>query len=77
MMARSSPVRILCFGASLVEGHTDSGMRYTPYSTWLLKALQEHYPGREFDMVTDGVSGDMVTGGYKGRMRRRCMCFDP
>jgi len=65
---------ILNFGASLVRGHTDYGLRATPYATWMKERLEARWPGTELDVVVDGVSGDMVTGtpGFRGRIGRLC-----
>lgn len=68
----SPPLSIICFGASLVEGYTESGARFTPYARWLNAALQTRYPGREIVVATHGISGDMVTETYEGRMRALC-----
>ena len=73
------PLHILCFGASLVEGYTSNGTRLTPYSTRLAEIIRQHRitqrdKEEEVDVVvdTDGMSGDLVTGGFEGRMRTRC-----
>ena len=71
-MSEEPPLSILCFGASLVEGYTSSGAAYTPYSHALTRLLKERFPGRAIDTQTDGKSGDLVTGGFEGRMRDRC-----
>jgi hypothetical protein len=69
----TTPLRILCFGASLVQGHTAYGTKYTPYSIWLSQILKDRYPQRSIEVVTDGKSGEMVTGeGYRGRMSTQC-----
>jgi hypothetical protein len=65
-------LRILCFGASLVEGFTQYGLKYTPYSISMSKKLLEKWPQMKLDVDVNGVSGDMVTGGYRGRMERAC-----
>jgi hypothetical protein len=66
------PLSIVCFGASLVEGYTESGARFTPYASWLTAALQHRYPARELAVETDGVSGEMVTETFEWRMRALC-----
>lgn len=72
-MPPSPPLSIVCFGASLVEGYTESGRRFTPYSAWLTAALKRRYPRRELAVETDGMSGDMVTtGSFEWRMRALC-----
>lgn len=72
-------LRILCFGASLVEGFTQSGLRYTPYSVSMSRKLKRKWPEMKLDVDVNGMSGDMVTGGYRGRMERACelllICF--
>lgn len=76
MSSPQPPLRILCFGASLVKGYTASGTQHYPYSTWLSQVLGQRYPGREIDVETDGVSGDMVTQTYERRMRAQCkFCY--
>jgi hypothetical protein len=65
-------LRILCFGASLVEGFTQGGFRYTPYSISMSRKLREKWPQMKLDVDVNGMSGDMVTGGYKARMERAC-----
>jgi hypothetical protein len=69
---RHPPLSILCFGASLVEGYTSSGATYSPYSITLSQLLKERFPGRQITVETDGKSGDLVTGGFAGRMRDGC-----
>jgi hypothetical protein len=64
-------LRIFCFGASLVEGFTQYGLKFTPYSISMSKKLAEKLPQVELKIDVDGKSGDMVTGGYKERMKRR------
>jgi len=72
-MAKPQSLRILCFGASLVRGHTENGTKATPYATWMKKKLEGH-GSKEVQADVDGVSGDMVTrGGYKSRMEGKCM----
>ena len=63
-------LRILCFGASLVEGFTDGGFKYTPYSVSMAKKLVQKFPQLELKIDVEGKSGDMVTGGYKRRMEQ-------
>lgn len=76
MSSPQPPLRILCFGASLVKGYTASGTQHFPYSTWLSQMLSQRYPGREIDVETDGVSGDMVTQTYERRMKVQCkFCY--
>lgn len=63
---------ILCFGASLVKGLTQGGLLHTPYSISMTKNLVQRWPQIEFAVEVDGVSGDMVTGGFRRRMESRC-----
>jgi hypothetical protein len=68
-------LRILCLGDSLTEGYTMSGVSFAPYSETLEKRLKES--GRHVTVVTDGISGDLVTmGSFRRRMERRCKSFD-
>jgi len=75
-MASSKPqLRILCFGDSLTEGYTQHGSRFTPYSETLLTALKSNLPlSSKYNIAidTDGMSGDLVTGSFLGRMEDRC-----
>jgi hypothetical protein len=64
-------LRILCFGASLVEGFTQSGMKYTPYSTSMVRKLKEEFPAAELQADVDGKSGQMVVLHFKNRMKKR------
>ncbi|PVH72044.1 GDSL-like Lipase/Acylhydrolase [Cadophora sp. DSE1049] len=63
------PLRILCFGDSLTEGYSMYGMQWTPYSETLQTRLDEQL-GNEWnvEIETDGVSGQLVTAGFKKRM---------
>lgn len=63
-------LRILCFGASLVEGFTQGGSRYTPYSVSMCKALAQKLPQVQLKADVHGQSGAMVTNGYQRRMER-------
>ncbi|CCC06092.1 hypothetical protein SMACR_00309 [Sordaria macrospora] len=58
----NSKLRILCFGDSLTEGYSGWGSRFTPYSTKLGEMLRMAFPDVEMEIVTDGLSGDLVTG---------------
>jgi len=67
----TSPLRILTFGASLIRGHTDGGLRATPFAPWMQKRLLEKWPDKEENDVrftVNGVSGSMATLWYKRRM---------
>ncbi|KAN0121772.1 SGNH hydrolase [Hyaloscypha variabilis] len=74
-MASSKPqLRILCFGDSLTEGYTQHGSRFTPYSETLLTALKSNLSlSAKYNIAidTDGMSGDLVTGSFLGRMEDR------
>lgn len=64
-------LRILCFGASLVEGFTQYGLRYTPYSVSMSTKLKQKWSETELKVDVGAKSGDMVTDGYRVRMERR------
>jgi lysophospholipase L1-like esterase len=68
-------LRILCFGASLVEGYTQRGSRYTPYATPMRRKLEKQFPDIELHVMVDGMSGDKVTEGFKVRMKDACELF--
>ncbi|KAL0474805.1 SGNH hydrolase-type esterase domain-containing protein [Neurospora intermedia] len=57
-----SKLRILCFGDSLTEGYSCWGSCFTPYSTKIKEMLRMAFPDVDVEIVTDGVSGDLVTG---------------
>ncbi|EDN96351.1 predicted protein [Sclerotinia sclerotiorum 1980 UF-70] len=67
-----SPLRILCLGDSLTEGYSQYGTQFYPYSKWMKEVLGEKWPDREIEVITDGISGDLLTlpGGFKRRMER-------
>ncbi|PBP19456.1 asparagine amidase a [Diplocarpon rosae] len=67
----STPIHILCFGDSLTKGYSMCGMNFTPYSTAMKKKLEETIGGKgelSFVVDTDGVSGQLVTNGFRERM---------
>ena len=69
-------LRILCFGDSLTEGYTQHGTLFTPYSETLLSTLKSNLPlASKYNIAidTDGMSGDLVTGSFLGRMEERCI----
>lgn len=67
------PLNILCFGDSLTAGYSQYGMRFTPYSQWLKAKLDVELEGvYEVNAATDGVSGELVTRGFRTRMERQC-----
>ncbi|KAF7912985.1 uncharacterized protein EAF01_002006 [Botrytis porri] len=70
--SKLSPLRILCLGDSLTEGYSQFGTKFSPYSKWMKEVLVEKWPDRAIEVITDGVSGDLVTppGGFKRRMER-------
>jgi hypothetical protein len=76
MATQRKPLRILCFGDSLTEGYTNNGLNYIPYSDTLLQKLQSA-PSltSKYDITvdTDGMSGDQVTGSFRGRMEDCCI----
>ncbi|KAH7419702.1 SGNH hydrolase-type esterase domain-containing protein [Cadophora sp. MPI-SDFR-AT-0126] len=63
------PLHVLCFGDSLTEGYSMYGMQWTPYSETLQTRLDEQL-GNEWkvNIDTDGVSGQLVTAGFRKRM---------
>jgi hypothetical protein len=71
-MPPHEPLKILCFGASLIRGHTDGGLTSTPSAIWMKQTLDEKWPGKKIECRVDGVSGSMVTEHFKGRMRDVC-----
>lgn len=65
-----TPVRILCFGASITAGWSQLGSRYYPYANTLETRLKEALPGRYFAVQIDGLPGDTaVYGQYMKRLR--------
>ncbi|KAG4027404.1 hypothetical protein MFRU_030g00400 [Monilinia fructicola] len=67
-----SPLKILCLGDSLTEGYSNYGTKFTPYSRWMKEVLAKEWPDREIEVITDGISGDLLTppGGFKRRMEK-------
>jgi hypothetical protein len=66
-------LNILCFGDSLTEGYSNYGARFTPYSKWLKSKLEAKLSDSYYISIeTDGVSGDLVTRGFRRRMERQC-----
>lgn len=64
---------ILVFGDSLTEGYTQWGLRFTPYSDFLLPYLQSHLGASyEITIRTEGVSGDLITSDFEERMEDIC-----
>lgn len=70
----TSKLRILCFGDSLTEGYSGWGSSFTPYSTKLEEMLRMAFPDVDVEIVTDGLSGDLVTGSgeFLERMQSHC-----
>jgi lysophospholipase L1-like esterase len=68
------PLRILCFGDSLTEGYNNYGLSMDPYSSTMKELLEARIGDQyEIEVETDGVSGELVTGGgFEGRMRSWC-----
>jgi len=68
------PLSLLCVGDSLTEGYSRWGTKFTPYSTELFSQLQGRWPegSRDISIETDGVSGDLLTEGFEGRLKRHC-----
>ncbi|KAI5466340.1 SGNH hydrolase-type esterase domain-containing protein [Mariannaea sp. PMI_226] len=59
-MARKS-IRILCFGDSLTSGYFSWGLGSHPYSLKLEDKLTGAFPDVDFEIVTDGLPGDVAT----------------
>lgn len=65
-----TPIRILCFGASITAGWSQQGTRYYPYATALEAYLKEALPNESFSIQVDGLPGDtVIQGQYKKRLR--------
>ncbi|KAE9382177.1 SGNH hydrolase [Stipitochalara longipes BDJ] len=74
MTTQKEPLRILCFGDSLTEGYTQHGSLFSPYSATLLHVLKSNIArSTKYNIAvdTDGMSGDLVTGSFLGRMKDR------
>jgi lysophospholipase L1-like esterase len=72
-MATKTPLRILCFGDSLTEGYNNYGLSMDPYSSTMTEFLESKVGGvYEIEVETDGVSGELITRGFEGRMRGWC-----
>ena len=72
-MAHPTPIRILCFGASITAGWTQLGLRYHPYATTLTAHLQAAHPEQRFSVQVDGLPGDTVVQGQYGPRLRALM----
>ena len=69
-MATRTPIRILCFGASITAGWSQLGTRYYPYASTLEAHLKEALPNEHFAIHVDGLPGDTVMqGAYTKRLR--------
>ena len=69
-MAMPTPIRILCFGASITAGWSQLGTRYYHYASTLEAHLREILPNRHFSIHVDGLPGDtVIQGQYKKRLR--------
>ena len=65
----ATPVRILCFGASITVGWSQLGIRYYPYANTLETRLREAFPDRNFNIQVDGLPGDtVIQGQYMKRL---------
>lgn len=70
MAATATPIRILCFGASITAGWSQLGRRYYPYARTLEAHLKEALPNEHFSIQVDGLPGDTVLQGeYMKRLR--------
>ncbi|KAF5022239.1 hypothetical protein F66182_5712 [Fusarium sp. NRRL 66182] len=54
-------LRILCFGDSLTSGYFCYGLDYHPYALKLEDRLKEAFPDADFEIVVDGVPGDVAS----------------
>jgi lysophospholipase L1-like esterase len=63
-----TPFRILCFGASLTEGHPVGH----PYAEALKAKLSVAFPSLDVQCDVDGVAGDLVTRGTFLERMARC-----
>ena len=65
----ATPIRILCFGASITAGWSQLGLRYYPYANRLEARLKEAFPDRNFSIQVDGLPGDtVIQGQYMKRL---------
>ena len=53
-MAVATPIRVLCFGASITAGWNHFGLRYYPYASTLEARLKEALPKKQFSVQVDG-----------------------
>ncbi|KAI1432616.1 SGNH hydrolase-type esterase domain-containing protein [Xylaria sp. CBS 124048] len=53
------PIRILCFGASLVSGYPAN----RPFAARLARKIEAAFPGRRVEYDVEGMPGDLVTTG--------------
>ena len=66
----ATPIRILCFGASITVGWSQLGLRYYPYANTLEARLKEAFPNSNFSIQVDGMPGDtVIKGQYTKRLR--------
>ena len=65
----ATPIRILCFGASITAGWSQLGLRYYPYANTLEARMKEAFPDRNFSIQVDGLPGDtVIQGQYMKRL---------
>ncbi|CAD6568362.1 MAG: hypothetical protein ASARMPREDX12_001382 [Alectoria sarmentosa] len=65
----ATPIRILCFGASITAGWNQLGLRYYPYASTLEARLKEALPNAHFSIQVDGMPGDtVIQGQYTKRL---------
>ena len=65
----ATPIRILCFGASITAGWSQLGLRYYPYANTLETRLKEAFPDKNFSIQIDGLPGDtVIQGQYMKRL---------
>jgi len=71
-MAARQKLRILCFGDSLTEGYSSSGLVFHPYHVKLQQMIEMAFPEIDIEIVEDGRSGDLVKYGFLSRMQDNC-----
>ena len=72
--ALPTPLRILCFGASITAGFYRFGLCHHPYAIRLEECLKQSLPpNTPIQIEIDGLSGDTVIDGeYSDRLGPRC-----
>jgi hypothetical protein len=68
-------IKIVCFGASMVEGYSSYGTVFTPYGNYMKKRLDSALSSTKVTVDIQGQSGDQVDesyGGYIDRLNDIC-----